>query len=409
ANTELSKKNDMIEKLKAKNVSIEKLKEHVANLIGKNVVDSVQTGHNSNVVTSKLYKLDLQPLSPRVKNNRDANVDYLKVTQEHTYTLRDIVEQARALKPLDNALDYAFCNANVKHYVLNENSELICATCHECMFDAIHDLCVVQIVLWYLDSGCSKHMTGDRSQLTNFIHKFLGTVKFDNDHVAKIMGYGDYKIRNVTILKVYFVEGLGYNLFFMRQFCDSDLEVAFRQHTCFIWNLEAVDLLTRSRGNNLYTLSLGDMMAQGLVRGLPKLNFKKDHLCSACAMGKIRRIRTDNGTEFVNQTLHEYYEQRLMKVNRIDQQVLEQSCLNWRNNTGRRIEVKKDEFRGVLKNKARLVAKGYRQEEGIDFEESFALVAKIKTIRIFIANVANKNMTIYQMDVKTAFLNGELR
>ncbi|GJX36338.1 hypothetical protein Tco_0247895, partial [Tanacetum coccineum] len=58
---------------------------------------------------------------------------------------------------------------------------------------------VVQIVLWYLDSGCSKHMTGDRSQLTNFISKFLGTVKFRNDQVAKIMGYGDYQIENVTI------------------------------------------------------------------------------------------------------------------------------------------------------------------------------------------------------------------
>nr|GFA02478.1 integrase, catalytic region, zinc finger, CCHC-type, peptidase aspartic, catalytic [Tanacetum cinerariifolium] len=60
---------------------------------------------------------------------------------------------------------------------------------------------VVQIVLWYLDSGCSKHMTGDRSQLINFVQKFLGTVKFGNDHVAKIMGYGDYQIGNVTIFQ----------------------------------------------------------------------------------------------------------------------------------------------------------------------------------------------------------------
>nr|GEZ83198.1 retrovirus-related Pol polyprotein from transposon TNT 1-94 [Tanacetum cinerariifolium] len=143
-------------------------------------------------------------------------------------------------------------------------------------------------------------MIGDRSQLTNLVQKFLGTVKFENDHVAKIMGYGDYKIGN---------------------FCDSKLKVAFRQHTCFIRNLEGVDLLTGSRGNNLYTLSLGDMIAsspicllskasktkywlwhrhlshlnfgainylarQSLVRGLPKLKFEKDHLCSACAMGK---------------------------------------------------------------------------------------------------------------------------
>ncbi|GKD36357.1 retrovirus-related pol polyprotein from transposon TNT 1-94, partial [Tanacetum coccineum] len=70
---------------------------------------------------------------------------------------------------------------------------------------------------------------------------------------------------------------------------------------------------------------------------------------------------------------------------------------------------KLDEYGDVLKNKARLVAKGYRQEEGIDFEESFAPVARIEAIRIFIANAASKNVTIYQMDVKTTFLNGELK
>nr|GEY84235.1 retrovirus-related Pol polyprotein from transposon TNT 1-94 [Tanacetum cinerariifolium] len=60
-------------------------------------------------------------------------------------------------------------------------------------------------------------------------------------------------------------------------------------------------------------------------------------------------------------------------------------------------------------NKARLVAQGFRQEEGIDFDESFAPVARIEAIRIFIANATNKNVTIFQMDVKTEFLNGELK
>nr|GEW66434.1 retrovirus-related Pol polyprotein from transposon TNT 1-94 [Tanacetum cinerariifolium] len=72
-------------------------------------------------------------------------------------------------------------------------------------------------------------------------------------------------------------------------------------------------------------------------------------------------------------------------------------------------KVKLDEYGDVLKSKARLVAKGYRQEEGIDFEESFAPVACIEAIRIFIANAASKNITIYQIDVKTAFLNGKLK
>ncbi|GJU66484.1 retrovirus-related pol polyprotein from transposon TNT 1-94 [Tanacetum coccineum] len=136
---------------------------------------------------------------------------------------------------------------------------------------------VVQTVLWYLDFGYSKHMTEDRSQLTNFVHKFLGTVKFGNDQVAKIMGYGDYQIGNVTIIRVYYVEGLGHNLFSVGQFCDSDLEVAFRKHTCFVRNLEGVDLLSRSRGTNLYSLFIGDMMASSPICLLSKATKTKKH------------------------------------------------------------------------------------------------------------------------------------
>ncbi|GJX11362.1 retrovirus-related pol polyprotein from transposon TNT 1-94 [Tanacetum coccineum] len=101
------------------------------------------------------------------------------------------------------------------------------------------------------------------------------SVKFGNDHVAKILGYGDYQIGNGTISRVYYVEGLGHNLFSVGQFCDSNLEVAFRQHTCFICNLEDVDLLTRSQGNNLYTLSLGDMMASSSICLLSKASKTK--------------------------------------------------------------------------------------------------------------------------------------
>nr|GEV51006.1 hypothetical protein [Tanacetum cinerariifolium] len=159
--------------------------------------------------------------------------------------------------------------SSVTNSKLNVNANLKRATCNGCLFFDNHDSCVLAYI--------------------NFVNASLKS--------KSIMGYRDYKIRNVMISRVYFVEGLGYNLFSVGQFYDSDLEVTFRQHTCFIRNLDGVDLLTGSRGNNLYTLSLQDMMAsspicllskarQGLVRGLPKLKFKKDHLCSACAMGK---------------------------------------------------------------------------------------------------------------------------
>ncbi|GKD95039.1 integrase, catalytic region, zinc finger, CCHC-type containing protein [Tanacetum coccineum] len=135
------------------------------------------------------------------------------------------------------------------------------------------------------------------------------SVKFGNDQVAKIMGYGDYQIGNVTISRVYYVEGLGHNLFSVGQFCDSNLEVAFRQHTCFIRNLEGVDLLTGSRGDNLYTLSLGNMMASSPICLLSKASKTKSWLWHRLQLKEtVRRIRTDNGTEFANQTLREYYE-----------------------------------------------------------------------------------------------------
>nr|GEX75106.1 integrase, catalytic region, zinc finger, CCHC-type, peptidase aspartic, catalytic [Tanacetum cinerariifolium] len=90
--------------------------------------------------------------------------------------------------------------------------------------------------------------------------------------------YGDYQIGNIKISRVYYVEGLRHNLFSIGQFCDSNLEVAFRQHTCFIRNLDGVDLLTGSRGNNLYTLSMGDMMASSPICLLSKASKTKSSL-----------------------------------------------------------------------------------------------------------------------------------
>nr|GEX86568.1 integrase, catalytic region, zinc finger, CCHC-type, peptidase aspartic, catalytic [Tanacetum cinerariifolium] len=86
---------------------------------------------------------------------------------------------------------------------------------------------LVEIVLFIVDSGCSKHMTGNLKLLINFVEKFLGTLKFENDQIAPILGYGDLVQGAVTIKRVYYVEGLNHNLFSVGQFCDADLEVAF--------------------------------------------------------------------------------------------------------------------------------------------------------------------------------------
>nr|GEZ01355.1 hypothetical protein [Tanacetum cinerariifolium] len=103
---------------------------------------------------------------------------------------------------------------------------------------------LVEIVLFTIDSGCSKHMTGNLKLLINFMEKFPGTVKFRNDQIAPILGYGDLVQGAVTIKRVCYVEGINHNLFSVGQFCDADLEVAFRKSTCYIRDLKGNDLLT---------------------------------------------------------------------------------------------------------------------------------------------------------------------
>ncbi|GJX36047.1 retrovirus-related pol polyprotein from transposon TNT 1-94, partial [Tanacetum coccineum] len=176
----------------------------------------------------------------------------------------------------------------------------------------------------------------------NFIKKFIGTVRFGNDHFGAIMGYGDYVIGDSVIFRVYYVEGLGHNLF-VGQFCDSDLEVAFRKHLCYVRNTDGVELIKGSRCSNLYTISVEDMIKSSLIcllskafknkswlwhrrlnhlnfgtindlarkdllRGLPRLKFEKDHFCSACQLGKSKKHthspKTENTNLEVLNTLH---------------------------------------------------------------------------------------------------------
>nr|GFC07029.1 integrase, catalytic region, zinc finger, CCHC-type, peptidase aspartic, catalytic [Tanacetum cinerariifolium] len=123
----------------------------------------------------------------------------------------------------------------------------------------------------------AKSMTANRMKLdtsqgsdTLVSPPFSSHINGSNDQIVKIIGYGDYQIGNVIISKVYYVEGLGHNLFSVGQFCYSDLEVAFRKHTCFVCNMEGVDLLSGSRGSNMYSLSIGDMMTPSLICLLSK-------------------------------------------------------------------------------------------------------------------------------------------
>ncbi|GJW71953.1 retrovirus-related pol polyprotein from transposon TNT 1-94 [Tanacetum coccineum] len=319
---------------------------------------------------------------------------------------------------------------------------------------------VVQIVLWYLDSGCSKHMTGDRSQLTNFISKFLGTVKFGNDQVAKIMGFGDYQIGNVTNSRLTAMASE-----------HSSSGPALHEMTPVSISSGLVQiLLLQHHSKSLLPIPVAVEPEHAVSTGFtfPQLQFDQDAqspkvpfdqssdvIISICHPDHQVSEHTSKWTkdhpleniigaldrpvstrlQLHEQALFCYYDAFLTSVEPKNyKEALTQACwieaMQEELHEFERLEVwelvpppdkafvislkwiykvKLDELGGILKNKARLVARGYRQEEGIDFEESFAPVARLEAIRIFLAFAAHMNMVIYQMDVKTAFLNGNLR
>ncbi|GKA38631.1 retrovirus-related pol polyprotein from transposon TNT 1-94 [Tanacetum coccineum] len=267
------------------------------------------------------------------------------------------------------------CN-NIKLAIRNDKSEFVCDMCKQCLVTANHDACVLKYVNGLNSRGSKERLaspkpskpstrlrwspTGKKFDIkgkiiassesngentctpnpqeptikrfpnsTFFLGRlskyFLGTVRFGNDHVAVILGFGDLQWGNIMITRVYFVEGLGHNMFSVGQFYDSDLE------TCFIRNFEGVDLLQGNRTTNLYTINLLDMasaspiclMARAtstkswlchqhlshlnfdtindlarndLVTGLPKFKYHKEHLCPFCEQGKKKKGITPTQT-----------------------------------------------------------------------------------------------------------------
>ncbi|GJY45560.1 retrovirus-related pol polyprotein from transposon TNT 1-94 [Tanacetum coccineum] len=318
--------------------------------------------HNENVITRGMYKINKQDMkTPGSKDNTNVS-NFTGVESSHSVrrsTSKDIISKNSILKNTKRSSTYVWMTLNSACLDSNKSDTNTSNVCHaltrkssvkRALFTSplaaksknlgatfvvaksrlsvaktpTTTSKVIQLILWIVDSGCSNHMTGNLQLLRNFIEKFIRTVCFGNDHFAAITGYGDYVQGDLTICYVYYVKGLGYNLFSVGQFCDGDLEVAFRSNTCYVQNLEGDDLLMGSRDSNLYTISISEMAASSLVclmsratstkswlwhRRLSHLNFStinqltlndlvdrllklkytKDHLCSACEQGTSKK------------------------------------------------------------------------------------------------------------------------
>nr|GEV58879.1 retrovirus-related Pol polyprotein from transposon TNT 1-94 [Tanacetum cinerariifolium] len=327
---------------------------------------------------------------------------------------------------------------------------------------------------------CSKHMSDNLQLLRNFVKKLLGTVRFRNDHFAAITGYGDYVHGNLTICHVYYVEGLGHNLFLVGQFYDGDLEVAFGSNTCYVWNLEGDDLLTGSRDLNHCTISISEMAAsfpvclmsephhQNLGYGtagslcyptndhddLGKMKLKADIEYYVTSLQEVSNnstantldnehtslsssilVEEDEAPQIVSSSTEQFSTEPNSPVlnENADEFVQEDVAGNVFYNAPPTHVFKEAESSSTYQDpsnmyefhqkhrssdrrtknhaieQSRLVAKGNHQEDGIDFEESFVPVARLEAVRIFVAYATQNKFPIYQMDVKTTFLNGPLK
>ncbi|GJZ27754.1 retrovirus-related pol polyprotein from transposon TNT 1-94 [Tanacetum coccineum] len=372
----------------------------------------------SNLVSNKpmLSSTGVKPSTSASGSQPSGNTKKDKIQQTPSSTQKNKVEaHPRKVKSSLKNKDCVVApkgTANVQHSKLNANSELKCVKCNGCMLSDNHDLCVLDFInnvnARVKSKSVKKSSKGKVWKPTGKVFTNIGYIWRPTGRTFTIVGNVCPLTRITTTTKVPLrkptalenetpkpVVTLVYsrkprksktnvpvskskigNVTISRYGDYQHWEFAFRQHTCFIRNLEGVDLLTGSRGNNLYTLSLGDIMASSpicllskalknkswlwhqrlshlnfgainylarhdLVRGLPKLKFEKDHLCSACAMGKSKKKpykpksedtnqeklyllhmdlcgpmrvtsvdgkKTDNGTEFVNHTLREYSE-----------------------------------------------------------------------------------------------------
>ncbi|GJX62630.1 retrovirus-related pol polyprotein from transposon TNT 1-94 [Tanacetum coccineum] len=386
---------------------ITSLKNDLQKLKGKEIVDIAAQIPSANTIVPGMFKLDLEPLAPRLLQNREIHIEYLKYTQEQADILRGIVEQAKAKQPLDKELDFACKHAQriqeLLVYVQDTCPNAIKLSAKKVAVTPKNNVKKVRFAEPLTSSSNIKQVESSTTSNSNTYVVFptgiarfetqkpelkvyrrkpknvknVGSSKkakivesknanhlepnhtwgsnatdipsssslvmtrcpdfrFRNEHIARIMRYGDYQLGNVTISRVYYVEGLGHNLFSVGQFCEGDLEVVFQKNTFFIRNLEGVDLLSGSRDTNLYTISLDDMLKtsliyllskasktkswlwhrrlshlnfgtinklakDGLARGIPRLKFQKDPLCSACALGKSKKSSHQPKAEDTNQ------------------------------------------------------------------------------------------------------------
>nr|GEX30753.1 hypothetical protein [Tanacetum cinerariifolium] len=410
-NLKSAKNEDLKAQTQDKVFVITSLKNDLRRIKGKETIDITVQKPSANTIVPGMFKLDLEPLAP----------SRAKSAKKH--------KKQNIWKPTGHVFTEVGLSGN-------QQAELSL-------------LLVVQIVLWYLDFGCSKHMIGNRPQLMNFVSTFLGTVRFENDHIARIMGddlgkldtkadigifvgYAlvkkAFKIYNKITQKIIetihvtfdeltamaseqFSSGPGLQCMTPTTSSSGLVPNTISQQPCIPPNNDDWDQLFQPMFDEYFnpptfvvssvpvaaTQRATDLADFSCFEESPKIPiFHDDPLNDS-----PHEESTSLGSSSNMRQIHTPFEH--LEPKNFRQAMIEPSWID-------AMQEEIHEFKRLqVWDLVSCPDKGFRQEERIDFEESFALVARIKAIRIFVANATHKNITIFQMDVKTAFLNGELK
>nr|GFA94785.1 integrase, catalytic region, zinc finger, CCHC-type, peptidase aspartic, catalytic [Tanacetum cinerariifolium] len=233
---------------------------HVPNTVSASAMTKPINVLQPHVITKKEVNSDLNGLSstgvdntktrrPQLRSNtKNDRVPSAYKSSRSKNKEAEVEEHHRNLLLSKNNKHISSACNNIKTDSQEVISNVVCAMCSKCLIFVNRDKCLCNYVNG--KNSCNKKQKAK---------KFLGTVRFGNDHLAAILGFGDLQWGNILITRVYFVKGLGHNLYSIGQFCDSNLEVAFRRNACFVRNLKGVNLLKGDRSTNLYTINLNEM------------------------------------------------------------------------------------------------------------------------------------------------------
>nr|GEU33966.1 retrovirus-related Pol polyprotein from transposon TNT 1-94 [Tanacetum cinerariifolium] len=460
------------------NESLKKLKFHIARF--DNVV-KIRTTPDAR--TEGMFKLDLEPLAPRLLQNREAHIDYLKYTQEEADILQKIVEQAKAIQPLDKELDFSCKHAEriqeLLVYVRDTCPNAINISAKKVESSTTSDFNTPVLSLTGLKcstSNCGSKLTCNkrnegisRTPSRNMKNKAEAQPRKVNKKNCVVEPICDVDVKhslvnansepiyatyngtefvNQTLREFYENVGISHQTFVARTPQQNDVVESSGP------GLHSVTPATSSLGLVPNTVSQQPFPVVVAPRAIDLADYPvstsidQDAPSTSISSTQEREHSPNIYQGFeespkiptfcddpLHQSLHEDSTSQRSSSNvrknhtsfeHLGRWTKDHPIANVIGDPSRSVSARKqlqtdlmwcyfdafvkiDEFGMVLNNKAKLVAQGFRQEEGIDFEESFTPVARIEAIRICVANSARKNMTIFQMDVKKAFLNGELK